>query len=52
MPFADVACLIISAQAAPVADFARTTYDCNALGTVMTLNGQTSVGEGGMRCCC
>lgn len=51
MPFADVACLIISAQAAPVADFARTTYECNALGTVITLNRQASVHErGDVRC--
>ena len=34
-PFADVACLIKSAQAAPVADFASTTNVCNAAGTVI-----------------
>ena len=36
-PFAAVACLIKSAQAAPVADFARTTNVCNAVGTVIAL---------------
>ena len=34
-PFADVACLIKSAQAAPVVDLARMTNGCNAAGIVI-----------------
>jgi hypothetical protein len=45
-PFAEVACLIISAAAAPVADFARTTKPCKAAGTVI-LSMNTDVNKRG-----